>query len=126
MWKCRKCSRPTVVAEKEQVPVEQICAECRESLWEILVPANFNDGTKISLESHKEWDAKAREISGGLSVLRSIKGQWIDPDGILFTEKMIRVRIKCTRTQIDKISDLVAAHYSQKSVMYHEVIIKHY
>lgn len=58
------------------------------------------------------------------------KGQWVSPEGKLFMERMIPVRIACTREQIEQVIDLTAKYYSQEAVMAHkvstEVIIKHF
>jgi hypothetical protein len=99
-------------------------------LYEILVPTVRNNGKPIRRRFHRVWDEKVRKISGGLTVLTPAKGQWISPSGELFQERMIPVRIKCTREQIDKISDMTAEYYEQEAVMFYrvsdEVVIKHY
>jgi hypothetical protein len=57
------------------------------------------------------------------------KGQW-ESSNILLEERMIPVRIACTREQIEAIADMTAEYYMQDAVMYYlisnEVIIKHY
>lgn len=94
----------------------------KKLLWEVLVPATDNDGKKIRIPYHRMWDRMVREISGGLTIFHSARGNWISPDdGKLFVEKMIPVRIACTSLQIRLIADLVAAHYRQKAVMYYLV-----
>lgn len=92
-------------------------------LWEILVPTVRPDGPGryFTTRYHRLWDAKVRQISKGLTILTPAKGQWVSPDGELFSERMIPVRICCTEVQIDQIADLVAMHYSQKAVMYYRV-----
>lgn len=96
--------------------------------WEILVPTIKNDGTPVKTKFHKVWDEKVREISGGLTIIPPIKGQWISHDGELFNERMIPVRICCTEEQIEKIGDMTAEYYEQKAIMYYlitdNVIIK--
>jgi hypothetical protein len=92
-----------------------------KSLWEILVPANSNDGLEFSLEHHHNWDEKVRSISGGLTIYKSAKGQWVDPSGQLFLDKMIPVRICCSEDEIDKIMELTLSHYSQEAVMAYRV-----
>lgn len=63
-------------------------------------------------------------------VISPIKGQWISQNGELFKERMIPVRIACSREQIDKIADITAKYYDQKAIMYYliseEVTIKNY
>lgn len=129
----------------------------RPSLWEILVPtekriktpqpnpAHFNpmdDGptyenacTKWSIENsyttryHRVWDEKVRAITGGLTILTPAKGQWVSPDGELYQERMIPVRIVATRNQIEQIIDLTLKYYDQLAVLCYklsdEVILRH-
>jgi hypothetical protein len=98
-------------------------------LWEIFVPTE-RDGKPVRTRSHKEWDARVRRISGGLTILKPAKGQWISPTGELFEERMIPVRILCTKKDIEKIADITASFYNQAAVMYYLVsesaYIKHY
>ena len=99
------------------------------SLWEILVPTISNDGKPYRTRFHKVWDRKVYEISGGLTILTPAKGRWISPEGTLFAERMIPVRIVASREQIDKIIDFTMKYYDQLAVMAYkvseEVIIKH-
>jgi hypothetical protein len=98
-------------------------------LYEILVPAAI-DGKKVQIPYHQLWDEKIKKITGGLTIHKSSKGYWKSPEGDLFIEKMIPVRIMCTTKQIFKISDITAEHYKQKAVMFYkisdEVMIYHY
>lgn len=99
------------------------------SLWEILVPTVKMDGTGFyKTRYHKVWDQKVREITGGLTIMTPAKGQWVSPHGDLFIEKMIPVRIVCTRAQIEKIVELTMAYYDQLAVLAYklsdEVIMK--
>ena len=100
------------------------------SIWEILVPTTHGNGARISVDCHREWDQRVRQISGGLTVLSPACGQWVSPSNQLFEEWMIPVRIACERNQIETIADMTAAYYSQQAVMYYrisdEVVIKHY
>ncbi len=95
-----------------------------KTLWEILVPNCSNAGSKYSLDHHREWDEKVRSISGGLSILKTAKGQWISPDGKIFFDEMIPVRIYCDEDSIDKIITLTIEHYDQKAVLAYEVSSK--
>lgn len=99
-------------------------------LWEILVPTIHPSGKPIRVRYHRVWDAKVREIAGGLSIMKPLKGQWISSDNELFSERMIPVRIGCTEDEINKIADMTAKYYSQKAIMFYAVsskwIIKHY
>jgi hypothetical protein len=108
------------------------------SLWEILVPtekrikahpmadakANF-----YSTRFHKVWDAKVRAITGGLTIMAPSKGQWKSPEGELFLERMIPVRIVATREQIEEIIEITLLYYDQLAVLCYklsdEVILKY-
>lgn len=86
-------------------------------LWEILVPTVSNEGKPYRTRYHRVWDAKVREITGGLTILKPAVGQWVSPDGELFRERMIPVRIACTRDQIEQIIDHTLKYYDQLAVM---------
>ena len=98
-------------------------------LWQILVPTVSNEGKPYRTRYHRVWDAKVREITGGLTILKPAVGQWVSPDGELFKERMIPVHIACTREQIEQICAMTAKYYDQLAVMAHrvsdEVIIYH-
>jgi len=98
--------------------------------WEILVPTMSNDLKPFRLRYHRVWDEKVRVITGGLSIVAPIKGQWVSNAGELFRERMIPVRIACTEEQIEQIADITAVYYNQKAIMYYQisnkVIIKNY
>jgi hypothetical protein len=100
-------------------------------LWEILVPTvHRHNGKPITMRFHRVWDEKVRQISKGLTILSPAKGQWLSPEGELFTERMIPVRIACSRSEIEEIANMTAVYYNQLAVMYYcvsnEVYIKHY
>ena len=85
-------------------------------LWEILIPKFSNDGKEFEIEFHKKWDKKIGKISGGLTILRTAKGHWINPDKKLFSEEMIPVRIYCSEKEIGKIMKFTLEHYTQDAV----------
>jgi hypothetical protein len=100
----------------------------QKQLWEILVPCTMR-GRPVHTRHHKEWDKVVRTIAGGLTILAPAKGQWLEPDtNTLFEERMIPVRIACTRKQIQRIMRFTLGHYDQKAVFAYlvstEVIIK--
>lgn len=90
-------------------------------LWEILVPTVRNDGRPIKTRYHRVWDAKIREISGGLTIMSPAKGQWVAPNGELFAERMIPVRIIATEDQINQIIDLTMKYYDQEAVLAYQI-----
>lgn len=97
-------------------------------IYEILVPTISNEGKPFRLRYHRVWDKYVRNITGGLSILTPIKGQWLNRNS-LYIERMIPVRIACTEEQINIIADYTAKYYKQKAIMYYiigQVIIKNY
>lgn len=100
------------------------------NLYEILVPCQTNAGRPIRTRQHRAWDRQVRLITGGLTVMAPIQGQWEDPSGKLFAERMIPVRIMTSPGKMGMIADLTAKFYEQLAIMYYkvsdEVTIKHY
>ena len=98
-------------------------------LWEILVPTQTNAGKPIRTRFHRVWDKRVYQIAGGITIHSPSKGKWVSPAGGLFQERMIPVRIACTREQIELIVDATIEHYDQEAVMAYkvsdEVFIKH-
>jgi hypothetical protein len=96
--------------------------------WEILVPASGRQ-MDFSYEHHKAWDEFVKGISGGISIMKTIKGEWISQDGTLYRDRMIPVRIKCNREQIEKIIAFTIKHYEQEAVLAYrisdEIILTH-
>jgi hypothetical protein len=88
-----------------------------KQLWEILVPTIRKDGRPIRTRFHRVWDEKIRAITGGLTIMPVGKGQWVSPSGETFLERMIPVRIACTREQLDVIIDLTIKYYEQEAVL---------
>ena len=98
-------------------------------LWEILVPTLRNK-EPVKTRSHREWDTRVRRIAGGLTIFKPVKGEWISPDGELFSERMIPVRIMCSEENINKIADMTSKFYDQRAVMFYMIsekaFVKHY
>lgn len=93
------------------------------SLWEILVPTIFGNNNKpVSTKHHKQWDKRVRDISDGLTILKPAKGQWVDKStNKLYEERIIPVRIACTRPEIEKIINFTIKHYRQLAVMCYKI-----
>ena len=90
-------------------------------LWEILVPTQFDDTKEdIAVEHHREWDRFVREVSGGLTMLRSATGQWVHL-GEVQQESVIPVRLIATREQMEEIAKFTARHYRQKVIMVYKI-----
>ncbi len=92
-----------------------------KKLWEILVPNYAKNGKKYSLDHHHQWDEKVKQISGGLTILKSAKGIWVNRKGKSFREEMIPVRIYCSEDYIEKIIALTLRYYDQEAIMAYEV-----
>jgi hypothetical protein len=90
-------------------------------LWEVLVPTVRRDGRPIRTRFHRVWDAKVRALTGGLTILPVARGQWVSPEGELFAERMIPVRIACTREQIIEIVKFSLDYYEQLAIMAYRV-----
>jgi hypothetical protein len=93
-------------------------------MWEVLVPTvkPNTEGTKFfTTRYHRLWDAKVIAISGGLTIMTPSKGQWVSPCGTKFTERMIPVRVVCTRDEIDQVIDITLAHYEQEAVLCYKI-----
>lgn len=93
----------------------------KKEMWEILVPTVRNDGRPIKTRFHKVWDAKVYELAGGLTILTPTKGRWLSPNGKLFAERMIPVRIVATREEIKRIIDVTIKHYEQLAVLAYKI-----
>lgn len=89
-------------------------------LWEVLVPCKSNAGKPFRTRHHREWDVRVRRISGGLTIMRPAKGQWVHGD-TLYEDRVIPVRIACTEKQIMQIAKITIQHYDQLAVMVYRV-----
>lgn len=87
-----------------------------EPMWEILIPAS-NNNKIFTLKHHKQFDEFVRQKAGGLTIMKSAKGEWISPDGRLFKDKMIPCRICCSHTHIRDIMLFALEHYKQESIL---------
>ena len=90
-------------------------------MWEILVPYDDNNGNKFPIEHHWKWDEFVRKLTGGMTIHQPAKGDWVSPDGTLFRDKMIPVRVMCTEPEIEEIIKFTIDHYSQLAVLAYEV-----
>lgn len=87
-------------------------------LWEILVPTASNAGRPFTTRQHRQWDAHIKNVAGGMTLIQPVRGSWIEPtSGEEFTERMIPVRIMCTREQIINICKETARFYDQHAVL---------
>ena len=89
----------------------------KTELWEILVPASNNKDKEFTYEHHKAWDEFVKNLTGGVTVMKTAKGQWVNSNGQLYLDRMIPCRIICTKEQIIKIIDFTIQHYDQEAVL---------
>jgi hypothetical protein len=92
-----------------------------KGLWEILVPTKRNDGRPFRTRFHRVWDKKVREISGGLTLMAVVKGQWVQGEVLFHNERMIPVRIIATQEEFEKIIDITIDYYEQEAVLGYRV-----
>ena len=92
-----------------------------KSLWEILIPVASNNGENFSSIHNAPWYRKVLELAGGYTKLLPVEGVWKAPDGIVFYEMMLPVRILCTKSEIENIVDFTITHYEQLAVMYYKI-----
>jgi hypothetical protein len=67
------------------------------------------------------WDKKVRSITGGLTILNPVKGQWIASSGTLYAERVIPVRVSATKEQMEEIANFTAKHYEQLAIMFYKL-----
>jgi predicted RNA-binding Zn-ribbon protein involved in translation (DUF1610 family) len=76
---------------------------------------------KFSYDHHKEWDEFVKNLTGGVTIMKTAKGQWVSPDGKLYIDRMIPCRIACTRYEIERIIDFTITHYNQEAVLAYRI-----
>lgn len=100
-----------------------------KEIWEILVPASNDRDLKFTHSHHKAWDAYVKNVTGGVTIMKTAKGEWVSPSGKTHTDRMIPCRIVCTEEQVSDIIDFTIAHYSQEAVLAYRistnVILRH-
>jgi hypothetical protein len=93
-----------------------------KALWEIMVPTISNEGKPFRTRHHREWDRRVKSISKGLTIYTPSIGIWQDQTtGIEYRERMIPVRIACTRDEIIKIMNILKSHYDQIDVLAYKI-----
>jgi hypothetical protein len=84
-------------------------------LWELLVPTVRPDGRPICTRHHRVWDEKVKKISGGLTIMHPTIGYWVN-EGETLKERMIPVRIICTKEDFGRILLLTRKYYEQLAI----------
>ena len=93
----------------------------KTELWEILVSASNKKDKKFTYNHHKEWDAFVKKTTGGVTIMKTAKGQWVSPTGKIYIDRIIPCRIVCTEEQISEIIDFTIEHYNQEAVLAYRV-----
>lgn len=96
---------------------DETIEETSRGLWEILVPTVRNDGRPFRLRYHRVWDEKVKAISGGLTIVAPVRGTWVSSEDETFKERMIPVRIMCSRDEIMEIARMSKKYYEQIAIM---------
>lgn len=91
-----------------------------KEMWEILVPKCDNEGKEFSISYHKWWDDYIKNISGGMTIMRSAKGIWVNDDKV-YEERMIPVRVICYEEDINRILAYTKVYYSQIAVCAYKI-----
>ncbi len=92
-------------------------------MFNILVPTVRRvGGVPYKTRFHRVWDEKVRAITGGLTIQPPNRGQWVGPDGALYSERMIPVLFAATEEQCDEIMAMTLVYYDQLVVLCWEVI----
>lgn len=95
-----------------------------KNLWEILVPTIRNDGRPIRTRFHRVWDAKVKEISGGLTIIPPVRGVWVNESSESkdeYHERMIPVRILATRDEMLEICEFTKNYYEQIAILAYRI-----
>lgn len=92
-----------------------------KKMFTILVPTERRiDAKPIRTKFHRVWDKMVRDISGGLTIMAPVKGQWLHGDE-LFSERMIPVIFIATEEQKDEIVAMTAKYYDQIAILCWEI-----
>lgn len=91
------------------------------NMWEIFVPTVSNEGKPYRTRYHRVWDARVKEITGGLTITPPVKGVWLSPAGVEYRERMIPVRILATREEMEAICAFTKRYYDQEAVLAYRV-----
>lgn len=92
------------------------------SLFQILVPCNFNDGKPIRTRHHREWDKQVQKITGGMTILPPGRGKWIDQEtDTNYIDRVIPVNIIASDEDMKRIAKITIKHYKQLAVLYYRL-----
>lgn len=95
-----------------------------KSLYQIMVPCNFNDGKPVKTRHHREWDRQIQQVleTKGMTIGTPAKGKWVDKaDGVQYIDRVIPVSIIASENEMKKIASITINHYKQIAVMYFKI-----
>lgn len=87
-------------------------------MFMVFVPRESRKGVPFTVAHHQKWDKFVYDLSGGITILKSALGKWVNPNAKLEAEKMIPVMVGCTKAQMENIADFTVKHYDQVAVSY--------
>lgn len=91
-------------------------------MWEIYVPTMTNDGVPFKTRHHREWDKQVKKITNGLTIFKPVTGIWVDKSVKKeYRERMIPVRIACSKSEIIEIMKRTERHYNQIDVLAYKI-----
>lgn len=97
-------------------------------LWEILVPLASNDGVPFSEDQHEAFRRVVRGLPGnrGTTTRPAGDGDWQDCDtGKVYAEKMIPIRFRACKADVQRIAEHARKFYGQIAVMAYKIASGH-
>ena len=91
-----------------------------KNLYEILIPVADNDGHTFSNSYRKIFVDILIKETGGLSVLPTVKGFWIDK-GITYADENTPLRVICTGEDIERFAYIAKEHFNQLAILYYKI-----
>jgi hypothetical protein len=79
-----------------------------------------NEGKAFRTRYHKVWDEKVKAITGGLTILKPVKGIWVH-EGTTYEERNIPVRVACYPSDLEKILKMTKDYYRQIKIMAYKI-----
>lgn len=92
------------------------------AFYKILVPLNFNDGSKVPASLLDEAADLATRIAGGVTLGAPVAGRYVNEDGRQYVDALQPFEIACTRAQAVEFAQWVAAAFNQESVFVSHVV----
>jgi hypothetical protein len=62
-----------------------------------------------------------KKVTGGVTIMKTAKGEWVSPTGKVYIDRMIPCRIVCSEEQMSEIIDFTLDHYNQEAVLAYRI-----